>query len=101
MKAKTVDLGLTFNLIKKIKKGIKQKCTVNITDSNVPGNLALCIEICTKDPKTKKFLCFERVVNAVELGYISEEMQLITVENIINEANKYFKNKIKNNLKEL
>lgn len=96
---KTIDLGLTFNLIKKIKKGIKPKCNVVITDSDLPGELALHIRICTTNPKTKERLCFDKVITAIELSYVSEEMQSVIVEGLIDKANLYFRNKIQNNKK--
>lgn len=88
----SIDLGSTFQLIQEIKKGIKQKCNVEIFDENKDiFNRGLCIRITTKNYKTKDFMYFERVITEKELIESPENTYYGVIKHIIDTANDLFR----------
>lgn len=84
----TINLEPTFRLIQELKQGIKQKCCVEIIDSGVRD---LCIEIRTRNYKTKEFMYFQRIITEEELIMSPESLHSIIISHTIDEANDFFR----------
>jgi hypothetical protein len=88
----TINLESTFRLIQEIKKGIKQKCYVEITDAdvNISGR-GLRIIIQAKNYKTKKVMYFQRIVTEKELIKSTGNTHTTIIKHTINAANNFFR----------
>lgn len=84
----TINLEPTFRLIQELKQGIKQKCCVEITNSNARD---LCIRIQTKNYKTKRSIYFQRIITEEELIMSPESLHSIIINHTITEANNFFR----------
>lgn len=87
-----LNLKPTFRLIQELKKSIKQKCYIEITDAdiNVSGR-GLRIIIQTKNYKTKKFMYFERTITEKELIESTGNSHTLIIKHIIDDANNFFR----------
>ncbi|MBW1800674.1 MAG: hypothetical protein JRJ85_08085 [Deltaproteobacteria bacterium] len=87
-----LDLKSIFDLIQKIKKGIKQKSCITITESDnytVEPGLRILIE--TKNYKTKEYMYFKRNISESELIHTERDLHYTIIEKTIEEANDYFR----------
>ena len=87
-----IELGATFALIQKIKKGIKQKCNIEIstTDVGVSGQ-GLRILVQAKNYKTKEFMYTQKIVTEEEMVTIHNRQQDYLINSLIEKANYYFR----------
>ena len=88
-----IDLKEVFTLIKTLKQGIKQKCSIEITDSDVGiSDRGLRIRVEGKNYKTKKYMYFERIITETEIfnldGHYDSHSNLIN--NTIKKVNYHF-----------
>ena len=87
-----INLTSTFNLIQEIKKGIKQKCYIEITDDNINKlNRGLCITIQTKNYRTKEFIYYQRIITERELIKSTENSHTTIIKHTIDAANNFFR----------
>lgn len=87
-----INLNSTFHLIQEIRQGIKQKCYIEISDTDVgTKGLGLCIRIQTKNYKTKEFMYFERTITEKELIKSPEHIHTTIIKHTITAANNFFR----------
>lgn len=87
-----LNLKTTFALIQEIKKGIKQKCYITITEADIGvSEIGLRITIQTKNYRTKENMYFQRTINERELIHSDREQHYVVVKRTIDKANQYFK----------
>jgi len=87
-----LNLKTTFDLIQEIKKGIKQKCYVTITETSIGvSEVGLRIIIQTKNYRTKENMHVERTIPEINLIHADREPHYTIIKKLIDEANKYFK----------
>ena len=94
-------MGAVFTLIQKIKKGIKQKCHVEIsdTDSGISGR-GIRILVRAKNYKTKEFMYTEKIITEKEVrappNHLHTHPHDNPVDELIKEANYYFRKEQEN-----
>lgn len=87
-----IDLEKTFNLITKIKQGIKQECRIELFDANVDvSGRGFGIRIQTRNYKTKEYMYFQRMITEREIIILDKFLYDNLINKLIEEANHFFR----------
>lgn len=87
-----LDLKSTFDLIKEIKKNIKQECYISITEADINvSEVGLRITIQTKNYKTREPIYFQRTIPEIDLIHADKKLHYATIKKTIDEANRFFR----------
>ena len=82
-----LDLKPVSDLIRTIKKGIKQKSYITITESDT-DDLRIIAE--TRNSKTKEYMYYQKTITTKELLNMDNHLHNVIIDSFIEEANHYF-----------
>lgn len=87
-----IDLEKTFNLITKIKKGIKQECCVALFDVNLGvSDRGFRIRIETRNYKTREYMYFQKTITEREIITLDKFLYDNLIDKLIKGANHFFR----------